>query len=555
MRILTVTAAIVVSLSVSSAASADIAASDFGTTREGSPVRLFTITNKGGSSVSVMTYGATIVSVKMPDRDGKLADIVLGFDEFSGYQRNNPFFGATAGRYANRIGGAAFTLEGVQYKITANERGNTLHGGRRGFDKVVWTPKTIDDQTVEFTYLSKDGEEGFPGNLTVHVRDSLSDANEFKIEYSATTDKNTVVNLTNHSYFNLAGAGNGDVLNQEMTIFAGRYTPVNPQAIPTGAIADVAGTPFDFRQAHKIGERIAAKDAQLRGPNGYDENFVLDETAGLHPAARVYDPASGRVLELSTTEPGVQFYSANGLDGRITGKEGKTYPRYGAFCLEPQHFPDSPNHPDFPSTELKAGDTFHSVSVYKFSTLALGAEPTAASANATVTSSTPPGVDLTTGWTLLREGEARGTIEQDAKYPTNPSPHLLRIAVTRTAGPGDGRAGAVSGIQIPVTVGEWCDVTFSAMTDRGTVGLVFSLENADGKVLARTTLPEIGRGRGGRGRGRGQTTAPAGVPWNKYLVALHVRASDASAHMVITPIEPTNIWLDGLTLTPRAAGN
>jgi aldose 1-epimerase len=296
-----------------------------------------------------------------------LADIVLGFDNFAGYQRNNPFFGATAGRYANRIGGAAFTLDGVQYKITANDRGNTLHGGRRGFDKVVWTEAPVDDQTVEFTYLSKDGEEGFPGNLTAHVRYSLSDANELKIEYSATTDKNTVVNLTNHSYFNLAGAGNGDVLKQELTIFASRYTLVTAQAIPTGAIVDVAGTPFDFRQAHAIGERIGADDEQLRFGNGYDENFVLDQTDGLHPAAIAYDPTSGRELEISTTQPGLQFYSANGLDGRITGKEGKTYPRHGAFCLEPQHFPDSINQPNFPSTVLRPGEVWRHTIVYRIS--------------------------------------------------------------------------------------------------------------------------------------------------------------------------------------------
>jgi galactose mutarotase-like enzyme len=396
---------------------------------------------------------------------------------------------------------------------------------------------------VEFAYLSKDGEEGFPGNLTVHVRYSLNDANELKIEYSATSDKNTVVNLANHSYFNLAGAGSGDVLNQELTIFASRYTPVNGQSIPTGVMADVAGTPFDFRQAHAIGERIAADDEQLRFASGYDDNFVLDQADGLHPAARAYDPGSGRVLELSTTEPGLQLYSGNGLDGRITGKEGKTYPRHAAFCLEPQHFPDSPNHAAFPSTELKAGDTFHSVSVYKFSTSGAAA------------TGKPGGMDMSDGWSLIREGEARGTIEQDTAYPGKADAHLLHIAVTRTAGPGDGRAGAISGTQFPMTAGAWCDITFSAMTDRGTVGLVFSLENADGKVLARTTLPEIGRGRGGRGRGRGAATAPAAsVPWNKYLVALHVRSTDAAAHLVITPIEPTNIWLDGLTLTPRAAG-
>jgi aldose 1-epimerase len=368
MGIRTAAAAIVLSLVFAAGIRADVTAADFGMARGGSSVSLFTITNKTGSAVRIMTYGATVVSLKVPDRTGQIGDIVLGFDSIRGYLRNDPYFGAIVGRYANRIGGAIFSLDGIQYKITANDRGNTLHGGRRGFDKVVWTGAKVDDETVEFTYLSKDGEEGFPGNLTAHVRYSLSDANELKIDYSATTDKDTVVNLANHSYFNLAGAGNGDVLNHELMIDADQYTPVDALSIPTGELADVAGTPFDFRQAHKIGERVGDDNEQLHFGNGYDHNFVLNKKDGLRLAATVYEPTTGRVMEIMTTEPGLQFYSSNWLDGSITGKDRKRYLRHGAFCLEPQHFPDSPNHPQFPSTELKAGETYHSTSVYKFST-------------------------------------------------------------------------------------------------------------------------------------------------------------------------------------------
>jgi len=341
---------------------------DFGKTRDGAAVRIFTITNKSGATLRLITYGAAVESLKVPDRSGHLDDIVLGFDNIAGYQRNNPFFGAIVGRYANRIKGGTFSLNGVQYHIPANDRGNTLHGGRRGFDKVVWTGAKIDDQTVDFTYLSKDNEEGFPGNLTVHVRYSFNDANELKIEYTAATDKDTVVNLTNHSYFNLAGAGNGDVLSHELTIDAPQYTPIDAQAIPVGPMADVIETPFDFRTPHKIGERITTANQQLQFGNGYDHNFVLSKKDGLRLAATVYDPTSGRALEIQTTEPAIQFYSGNGLNGSITGKDNKKYAQHAAFCLEPQHFPDSPNHPDYPSTELKAGETFHSASIYKFTT-------------------------------------------------------------------------------------------------------------------------------------------------------------------------------------------
>jgi aldose 1-epimerase len=531
------------------AARAEVTESDFGSLRDGTAVRLFTIGNKSGAAVKIMTYGAAVVSLKVPDRAGKLDDVVLGYDSLEGYLGNDPFFGAIVGRYANRIHGAAFSLGGTVYHVNANDHGNTLHGGRRGFDKVAWTGAKADEQSVDFTYLSKDGDQGFPGNLTARVRYSFSDDDQLTIDYLATTDKETVVNLTNHCYFNLAGAGNGDALGHELSIDADQFTPTDAHGIPTGKLEDVAGTVFDFRTAHSIGERMGADDEQLHLANGYDENFVLNKIDGRHAAATVYEPTTGRVLEIITTQPGVQLYSGNGLNGTITGKEGKTYVRHGAFCLEPEHFPDSPNHPEFPTTELKPGETYHQVTVYQFSTRPAAM---AGAADSVPTSATAPSmaeaIHLTTGWRALQEGAAAGTIEQDAAHPTNAHPHLLKISVTKTAGPGEGRAGAISNVSLAVEQGEWCDVTFSAVTEQGSVGLVFSLENAEGKVLARTTLPEIG----GRGRRRGgPTTAPA--TWNNYLVSLHVRAADASAHVVITPIELTTIWINGLTLTPRPA--
>ena len=347
---------------------ADVTTSDFGKARDGTTVQLFTITNKTGASIQIMTYGAVVVSLKMPDRSGKLDDVVLGFDALDSYLRNSPFFGAVVGRYANRIHNATFSLDGTAYPINANDHGNTLHGGRRGFDKVLWTGAKIDEHSVEFTYLSKDGDQGFPGNLTAHVRYTLSDANELTLDYTATTDRNTVINLSNHSYFNLAGAGNGDVLNHELMIDADQITPADAHGIPTGKFQDVANTPFDFRTAHKIGDQIAADNDMLHFANGYDINFVLNKKESPHLAATVYEPTTGRTLEITTTEPGVQLYSGNGLNPAMTGKGGKHYVPHGAFCLETQHFPDSPNHPEFPSTELKPGETFHSTTIYKFST-------------------------------------------------------------------------------------------------------------------------------------------------------------------------------------------
>lgn len=347
-------------------ATAAVVESSFGQLREGGAVQSFTITTSRGASIRLISYGAAIQSLNLPDRDGHVANIVLGFDNMQGYQRNNPFFGAIVGRYANRIRGGAFTLEGISYKVTPSDRGNTLHGGRRGFDKVNWTGTKIDDQTIEFVYASRDGEEGFPGNLSARVRYTLSENNELKIEYFATTDKPTVINLTNHSYFNLAGAGEGDVLKQELMIDADQFTPIDPQGIPTSSGATVEGTPFDFRQPHAIGERIATDSDQIRAGNGYDHNFILTHKDSLRLAASVRDPISGRTLQIMTIEPGIQFYSGNGLNGSITGTDGKKYVQHAGFCLEPQHFPDSPNHPEFPSTQLKPGESYHTVSLYQF---------------------------------------------------------------------------------------------------------------------------------------------------------------------------------------------
>ncbi|HEY6340315.1 MAG TPA: aldose epimerase family protein [Bryobacteraceae bacterium] len=294
-----------------------------------------------------------------------MADVVAGFDNLEGYLTPPPYFGAIIGRYGNRIGRARFKLNGMEYMLAANDGENSLHGGVRGFDKRVWTAKQVGSQSLELSYLSKDGEEGYPGNLSATVIYTLSDANELRIDYSATTDKDTVVNLTNHSYFNLAGEG--DILGHEVTINADRFTPVDKGLIPTGELKSVAGTPFDFRAARPIGERIEQKDEQLIFGHGYDHNWALNRFgSGLESAATVSDPESGRIVEVLTTEPGLQFYTGNFLDGTLKGK-GRTYTRRSAFCMETQHFPDSPNKPDFPSTVLKPGNRYQSATVYRFS--------------------------------------------------------------------------------------------------------------------------------------------------------------------------------------------
>jgi aldose 1-epimerase len=341
---------------------------DFGKTRDGVSVSIYTLTNQNGVTARITNYGGIVVSLQTPDRNGRMADIVLGFDALDGYLTHpGTFFGALVGRYANRIGHARFLLEGREYRLEKNDGDNSLHGGSRGFDKRVWTPRELPDGGLELTYLSKDGEDGYPGNLTATAVYHLSDANELRIDYSATTDKDTVVNLTNHSYFNLKGAGSGDILGHRLLLNADRFTPVDAGLIPTGELRSVHGTPLDFRKSTEIGARIEAADEQLKLAKGYDHNWVLNGNgAGLNLAARVEEPSTGRTLEVLTTQPGVQFYTGNFLDGSIRGKGGKAYGRRSGFCLETQHFPDSPNRPAFPSTELKPGQRFQSTTVFRF---------------------------------------------------------------------------------------------------------------------------------------------------------------------------------------------
>jgi aldose 1-epimerase len=348
---------------LNAAAKTSVTREPFGYMPDGTPIEVYTL-NDQNIQVRIITYGGILVSLRTPDRSEKKDDIVLGFDSLDNYVAKSTFFGALVGRYANRIAKGNFTLEGVTYSLPVNDSHNTLHGGR-GFDKVVWKAKPIANG-VALDHMSPDGDQGFPGNLAVTVRYTLV-GNTLRIEYAATTDKPTVVNLTNHSYFNLAGQGNGDILKQVMQINASHYTPADSTLIPTGEIASVEGTPFDFRTPHRIGERIDQDNEQLRRANGYDQNWVLDNKSGkLAVAAIAYDPGNGRTLEVSTTEPGVQFYTSNHMQGSIPGKQGKTYGFRSAFCLETEHFPDSPNHPTFPSTELKPGRRYDSITVFKF---------------------------------------------------------------------------------------------------------------------------------------------------------------------------------------------
>ena len=343
---------------------------DFGT-RDGRPVILYTLTNSHGVEVRAMNYGGIILSLRVPDRKGQLADIVLGHDKLEGYIPNLPYLGAIVGRYANRIANGTFTLDGKTYNLPKNDGPNTLHGGvTRTFDKVVWDSKPFEGKNgVAFSYLSKDGEEGFPGNLKVTVTYTLTDGNAIIIDYQATSDKSTPINVSQHSYFNLKGAGNGDILDHEIMINADKFTPVDKNLIPTGELRPVKGTPLDFTTSTRIGARIDDNYEQLVLGHGYDHNFVLNDNPkqnGLVLAARVHEPTTGRNLEVWTTQPGVQFYTGNFLDGSVTGKEGHVYQRRYGFCLETQHFPDSPNHPDFPSTILRPGEKFHQTTVFKF---------------------------------------------------------------------------------------------------------------------------------------------------------------------------------------------
>jgi aldose 1-epimerase len=350
------------------AAKTTVTRAAFGSLPDGTAVESFTFTNPSGASVTAINYGGILTSIRVPDRSGSLDDVVLGYDALDGYLKDNSKYGAIVGRYANRIGGARFPLDGRTYELAANNGPNSLHGGRKGFDKAVWKAEPFEREGaagVTFTHTSPDGDEGFPGALSVSVTYTFNAKNELAIDYEATTDKATVVNLTNHSYFNLGGDGSGDVLGHRLTVNADRYTPVDENLIPTGELAGVAGTPLDFRTATAIGERIA--DPGLKPATGYDHNYVVNRAdASAVLAARVDDPKSGRSLEVFTTEPGVQLYTANHLDGSKAARAGHVYGRYGAFCLETQHYPDSPNKPAFPTTTLRPGETFRSRTVYAF---------------------------------------------------------------------------------------------------------------------------------------------------------------------------------------------
>jgi aldose 1-epimerase len=359
-------------LNVEVQAQAGVQKNDFGKTPEGQSVDIYTLTNSHGAEAKITNYGGIVTSLKVPDRTGRLADVVLGFDNLDAYLKGHPYFGAIIGRYGNRIAKGRFSLNGVEYKLAVNNGANHLHGGIKGFDKVVWNARPLkvpNGAALELTYLSKDGEEGYPGNLSVKVTYTLTNANELKIEYSATTDKDTVVNLTHHSYFNLAGQGEGDILKHKLFINANRFTPTDEGSIPTGELRSVRNTPFDFLKVTEIGARINEPDQQLQFGKGYDHNFVLNGRMGtMRLGAQVYESGTGRVMEVWTTEPGLQFYTGNFLDGTLTGIDGKVYNlRYG-FCLETQHYPDSPNQAKFPSTVLKKGGRYHTVTVYKFST-------------------------------------------------------------------------------------------------------------------------------------------------------------------------------------------
>lgn len=333
-------------------------------------MELFTLKNPAGMEVRVTNYGGIVTSLKVPDREGKFDDVVLGYDSLAGYLKSTPYFGAIVGRYANRIGKAQFALDGKTYQLAANDGPNTLHGGIKGFDKAVWQADTFErpgESGLVLTLVSPDGEEGFPGAVALKVTYTLTDKNELAFDYHATTGKPTIINLTHHGYFNLGGAGAGDILGHELTINADRFTPVDATLIPTGVLASVAGTPFDFRSKTAIGARIDANDPQIKLGGGYDHNYVLNRQGSeLVLAARVEEPQTGRLMEVSTTEPGMQLYTGNFLDGSITGKSGHAYRRRNGLCLETQHFPDSPNKPAFPSTTLRPGEEFNSRTVYRF---------------------------------------------------------------------------------------------------------------------------------------------------------------------------------------------
>jgi aldose 1-epimerase len=349
---------------------AGITQAPFGTTPAGDPVDAFTLANAHGLELRAVTYGGIIVSLSVPDRDGQVADVVLGHDSLEDYYSDSSYFGAIIGRFANRIAGARFTVDGTQYRLTANDGPNHLHGGRTGFDRVVWRAapfRTGHAAGVALSYTSPDGEEGYPGNLNARVRYTVTDRNELVVDFLATTDRATPVNLTHHTCFNLTGDGAGDVLGHLLWINADLMTPVDENLIPTGKIAPVAAGPFDFRALTGIGARIASDDEQLRRGRGYDHNFVLKRgEPGLAHAAQVVEPASGRTLDVYTTEPGLQFYSGNFIDGRVIGKAGRVHRPRAGLCLETQHYPDSPNQSGFPSTLLRPGAQYRSRTVFAF---------------------------------------------------------------------------------------------------------------------------------------------------------------------------------------------
>ncbi|HKY45559.1 MAG TPA: aldose epimerase family protein [Pyrinomonadaceae bacterium] len=352
-------------------AQATITKTSFGKTAAGENVDLYTLKNIHGMEARITNYGGIVVSLTAPDRNRAYADVVLGFNDLENYlTKNDPYLGAIIGRYGNRIAKGRFKLNGVEHKLAVNNGENHLHGGIKGFDKVVWTGremKTPNGPAVVLSYLSKDGEEGYPGNLRVRVTYTLTNKNELRIDYSATTDKATVINLTHHSYFNLLGEGNGNILDHRVTINGDRFLPTDAGSIPTGELAKVAGTPFDFLKPTAIGARIEQDHEQLKFGNGYDHTWVINGRPGtLRHAATVTEPSQGRVMEVWTTEPGVQFYTGNFLDGSLTGKSGKPYPRRSGFCLETQHYPDSPNQPSFPTTTLRRGATYRSTTIYRF---------------------------------------------------------------------------------------------------------------------------------------------------------------------------------------------
>jgi aldose 1-epimerase len=363
-------------IGTSPARAADAPGEPFGTTKEGQAVTIYTLSNASGMRARIADYGATVVSLEVPDRNGKAGDVVLGFSKLEDYLARSPYFGCIVGRYGNRIAGGRFSIDGQEYTLATNNAPGgipcSLHGGLKGFDKAVWKAERVSKDGAEglkLRYLSKDGEEGYPGNLSATVTYWIGKNNELRIDYEATTDKKTPLNLTHHGYFNLKGEGIGTILDHELTLAASRFTPVTSGLIPTGELRPVKGTAFDFTTAHTIGERIGGDDKQLLDGGGYDHNWVLDNQEGtLALAATVYAPSSGRVMEVLTTEPGIQFYCGNFLDGTLTGKAGKPYPHRSGFCLETQHYPDSPNQPNFPSTILEPGKTYKSTTIYRFTT-------------------------------------------------------------------------------------------------------------------------------------------------------------------------------------------